>query len=56
MVGATYENITMVEGEMSEASEDDMIAAIKAAHDAIKTMCELQKELTAATSKEEKRE
>lgn len=56
MVGATYEDITMVEGEMSEISEDDMIAAIKAAHDAIKPMCELQKELTIATGKEEKRE
>lgn len=56
MVGATYENITMVEGEMSEVSEDDMIAALQVAHDAIKPMCKIQEELTAATGKEVKRE
>jgi len=45
MVGATYDNIMMVEGEMDEASEDDLIAALKAAHEAIKPMCVAQKEL-----------
>lgn len=45
MVGATYDNIMMVEGEMDEVSEDDLIAALKAAHDAIKPMCVAQKEL-----------
>ena len=44
MVGATYDNIMMVEGEMDEVSEDDLIAALKAAHEAIKPMCLLQKE------------
>ena len=39
MVGATYDNIMMVEGEMDEVSEDDLIAALKAAHEAIKPMC-----------------
>ena len=44
MVGATYDNIMMVEGEMDEVSEDDLIAALKAAHEAIKPMCRIQKE------------
>jgi len=47
MVGATYDNIMMVEGEMDEVSEDDLIAALKAAHEAIKPMCLIQKELAA---------
>ncbi|MCF0180703.1 MAG: polyribonucleotide nucleotidyltransferase [Muribaculaceae bacterium] len=47
MVGATYDNIMMVEGEMDEVSEDELIAALKAAHDAIKPMCLVQKELAA---------
>ena len=47
MVGATYDNIMMVEGEMNEVSEDDLIAALKAAHEAIKPMCVAQKELAA---------
>jgi len=47
MVGATYDNIMMVEGEMDEVSEDDLIAALKAAHEAIKPMCLMQKELAA---------
>ena len=33
MVGATYENIMMVEGEMDEVSEQDLLEAMKAAHD-----------------------
>ena len=45
VVGATYDNIMMVEGEMDEVSEDDLIAALKAAHEAIKPMCVAQKEL-----------
>ena len=47
MVGATYDNIMMVEGEMNEVSEDELIAALKAAHEAIKPMCVAQKELAA---------
>ena len=42
MVGATYDNIMMVEGEMDECSEDELIAALKAAHEAIKTLCLMQ--------------
>ncbi len=45
MVGATEENIMMVEGEMKEVSEQDLLGALKAAHEAIKPMCQLQKEL-----------
>lgn len=50
MVGATYDNIMMVEGEMNEVSEDELIAALKAAHEAIKPMCLIQKELAAELS------
>ena len=55
MVAATYENIMMVEGEMSEASEETMLEALKLAHDEIKKMCVAQKELTKETGNEEKR-
>lgn len=44
MVGATYENILMVEGEMKEVSEADMIEALKVAHEAIKIQCKAQME------------
>jgi polyribonucleotide nucleotidyltransferase len=55
IVAASIENILMVEGEMKEVSEDDMLAALKLAHEAIKTQCEVQIELTKATNKTEKR-
>ncbi len=45
IVGATEENIMMVEGEMKEVSEDEMIEAIKLAHTEIKKQCKAQKEL-----------
>ena len=51
MVGASIENILMVEGEMKEVSEDDMLDALKIAHEAIKEQCKLQIELTAAVGK-----
>jgi polyribonucleotide nucleotidyltransferase len=44
MVGATYDNILMVEGEMKEVSEEEMIEALKIAHDAIKLHCKAQME------------
>ena len=56
MVGATYENIMMVEGEMDEVSEADLLNALKAAHEAIKPMCLVQKELMKEVGKETKRE
>ncbi len=45
MVGATYDNIMMVEGEMDEVSEADLLEALKAAHEAIKAQCVAQMEL-----------
>ena len=56
MVGASAENIMMVEGEMKEVSEQDLLGALKAAMDAIKPMCELQAELSKELGKDVKRE
>jgi polyribonucleotide nucleotidyltransferase len=55
MVGATYDNILMVEGEMDEVSEAEMLEAIKYAHESIKAMCQVQKELEKEVGKAEKR-
>lgn len=55
MVGASIDNILMVEGEMKEVSEDDMVEALKAAHEAIKIQCQVQIELSEATGKTVKR-
>lgn len=46
MVGATYDNIGMVEGEMNEVSEADMLEALKFAHEEIKKHCKVQMELS----------
>ncbi len=56
IVGATRENILMVEGEMNEVSEADMLEAIKFAHEAIKPMCDAQVALAEKAGKKEKRE
>ena len=56
LVGATEENILMVEGEMSEVSESEMLEAIKFGHEEIKKHCRIQKELAAEVKKEIKRE
>ena len=56
MVGASAENIMMVEGEMDEVSEQDLLGALKAAMAAIKPMCELQAELSKELGKDVKRE
>src|SRR5574344_161152 len=56
MVGATKDNIMMVEGEMKEVSEQDLLGALKAAADAIKPMCELQEELMKELGTDVKRE
>ena len=56
IVAATEENIMMVEGEMKEVSEDVMLGALKAAHEAIKTQCRVIAELTVEAGKTEKRE
>lgn len=55
MVGATLDNIMMVEGEMQEVQESEMLEAIKVAHEAIKQQCQAQLELSAACGKLEKR-
>lgn len=56
MVGATYDNIMMVEGEMDEVSETDLLNALKAAHEAIKVQCKAQLELAEAAGATVKRE
>jgi len=55
IVGASIDNILMVEGECKEVSEDDMIEAIRRAHEAIKLQCQLQIDLAAKVGKTEKR-
>lgn len=56
MVAATLDNIMMVEGEMEEVQEEDMLEAIKVAHEAIKVQCQAQLELSEAVGKMVKRE
>ena len=56
MVAATYENIMMVEGEMDEVSEQDLLEALKAAHEAIKVHCKAQMELMEEVGSTVKRE
>ena len=56
MVGATKDNIMMVEGEMKEVSEQDLIGALKVAAEAIKPMCDLQYELAKEKGTDVKRE
>lgn len=56
MVACTKDNLMMVEGEMKEVSEQDLIGALKAAHEAIKPMCELQDELAKELGTDKKRD
>lgn len=56
MVGATYDNIMMVEGEMNEVSEAELLEALKVAHEEIKKHCVAQMELMKEAGKEVKRE
>ena len=56
MVGATYDNIMMVEGEMNEVSEAELLEALKVAHAEIKKHCLAQMELMKEAGKEVKRE
>lgn len=55
MVGATIDNILMVEGEMKEVSEAVMLDAIKFAHEEIKKHCAAQIELSKELGKDVKR-
>jgi polyribonucleotide nucleotidyltransferase len=56
MVGATYDDIAMVEGEMDEVSEEEVIEALKVAHEVIKQQCLALKEFEAEVGKTVKRE
>src|SRR5690606_22340566 len=56
LVGASIDNILMVEGEMKEVQEAEMLEAMKLAHEAIKDQCRVQMELTEAVGKTVKRE
>lgn len=55
MVAGTADNIVMVEGEMNEVSEDEMLEALRVAHEAIKVQCRVQLELMEAAGKTQKR-
>ncbi len=55
IVAASIDDIMMVEGEMNEVSEEEMLEALKVAHEAIKEQCRIQLELTEAVGKTEKR-
>src|SRR5690606_37050631 len=55
IVAASIENLLMVEGEMKEVSEDDMLEALKIAHDAIKVQCQLQLDMAKELGKTVKR-
>jgi len=56
MVGATFDNILMVEGEMKEVSEADMLEALRVAHDSIKIQCRAQMEFASEVGSSKKRE
>lgn len=51
IVGATMENVMMVEGEAKECSEEDLVAAIKIGHEAVKVQCQVQLELRKVAGK-----
>ncbi len=51
IVAGSLKDINMVEGEMKEVSEEEMIEAIKVAHEAIKLQCQAQVELAAQVEK-----
>jgi polyribonucleotide nucleotidyltransferase len=55
IVAATIDNIMMVEGEMQEVSEEDLLSAMKVAHEAIKVQCQVQLEMMEAVGKTTKR-
>jgi polyribonucleotide nucleotidyltransferase len=56
MIGASADSVMMVEGEMDECSEEEMVEAIKFAHDAIKVQIEAQMKLATEVGKKEVRE
>jgi polyribonucleotide nucleotidyltransferase len=52
IVSGSMHDINMVEGEMKEVSEEEMIEAIKVAHEAIKKQCQAQLDLREKCGKE----
>ena len=56
MVGASADSVAMVEGEMNEVSENEMIEAIKTAHEAIKVQCQAQLNLAKKIEKSSPKE
>ena len=56
VVGASEDSVMMVEGEMKECSENEMIDAIKIAHDAIKNQIKAQFNLVKKAGAKETRE
>ena len=47
MIAGSMDSIVMVEGEMKEVSEEEMVAAIEAAHKAIQKQCQAQLDMAA---------
>jgi polyribonucleotide nucleotidyltransferase len=56
IIGASYDSVMMVEGEMKEISEEEMVEAIKFAHEAIRVQCDAQHRLVEQVGKKETRE
>ncbi len=56
VIGASADSVMMVEGEMKEISEEEMVEAIKFAHEHIKKQCEAQLRLAEAVGRKEVRE
>ncbi len=56
IIGATYDNIMMVEGEAKECQEADVVKAIEVAHEAIKIQVKAQQELRTKLGLPSKRE
>jgi len=56
IIGASYDSVMMVEGEMKEISEEEMVGAIKFAHEAIRVQCDAQHRLVEQVGKKETRE
>ena len=56
IIGASADSVMMVEGEMDECSEEEMVEAIKFAHEAIKVQIDAQIKLAEAFGKKEVRE
>ncbi len=56
IIGASQDSVMMVEGEMDECSEEEMVEAIKFAHEAIKDQIDAQVKLAEALGKKQVRE